>query len=249
MSGDAGLPWRGALVVVPAGLALLAWSGAIGLAALVVPRWTRERLGRLVRAWGRFGLRAFGIRATLEGREHLFADEPRIVLFNHVNVLDILICAAHTPDRPLVLYKRELGHVPFLGWAFRATGMVAVDRADRERAIASVSEAGRRIIEERGAVMMSPEGTRSGDGRLAEFKLGAFHLAGSTGLPVVPLVMHGIEDRLPPGAWFVRSGPVRLVALDPLETSAWKPEEARERAREVRAIFLRELNQSESPAE
>ena len=246
---DAGLPWRGALLAAPVALVLLLWSGAIGTFALLAPRVVRPRLGRWVRPWGRFGLAALGVRVELEGAEHLYADEPRLVLFNHVNVLDILLMAAIAPDRPLVLYKRELGRVPFLGWAFRATGMIAVDRADRERAIASVSEAGRRIREERGAVIMSPEGTRSRDGVLLPFKLGAFHLACTTGVPLVVLLLRGLEERLPPGAWFVRPGVLRVTAARPIDTSAWTPEEVRERADEVRARFLAGLGQADAPGD
>lgn len=243
---DARIPWRGALVLAPAAIVLLLWSGAIGLFALIAPGVVRPRLGRWVRPWGRFGLAAFGVRVDLEGVEHLRADEPRLVLFNHVNVLDILLMASIAPDRPLVLYKRELGRVPLLGWAFRATGMIAVDRSDHERAVASVAEAGRRIHAERGAVIMSPEGTRSRDGVLLPFKLGAFHLACSTGVPLVLLVLRGLEHRLPPGAWFVRPGALCVRALPPIDTSAWTPEEVRERADEVRARFLAELGQAAS---
>lgn len=238
------IPWRNVCLTLPILLVLLAWSGGIALCAVCFPRWTRRRVGPLIRSWGRFALRAFGVSIELVGGEHLFTDAARIVLFNHVNLLDIPLMAAHTPDRPLVMYKRELGRVPLIGWAFRTTGMIAVERDNLEQAIASLHEAGRRIREEHGTVMISPEGTRSGDGRLGAFKLGAFHLACATGVPIVPLVMHGIPRALPPRAWFVRPGVVRVVVHAPIQTTDWKAEDVREYAQQLRDLYLAELGQT-----
>ncbi|MCB9905499.1 MAG: 1-acyl-sn-glycerol-3-phosphate acyltransferase [Planctomycetes bacterium] len=234
---------RNVVLTVPVVLILLVWSGLIGLVALLAPGLIRPRLGAIVRPWGRFALRALGVSVELEGREFLFSDEPRIIVFNHVSLLDIPLLAAHAPDRPLVLYKRELGRVPLIGWAFRATRMIPVEREHLERAIASLQEAGRRIRAERAAVVISPEGTRSRDGRLGEFKLGTFHLARTTGVPIVPLVMHGIPKVLPHGAWIARPGTVRLVAHPPIPTEGWSAERVREYARELRALYLAELGE------
>ena len=236
-------PWRNALLIVPVLLILLGWSGGIGLCALLLPGWARHRVGALVRPWGRFGLRALGVHVELEGAEHLYRDEPRIVLFNHVSLLDILLLAGYSPDRPLVLYKREIGRVPLFGWAFRATRMIPVDRSQREKAIASLAEAGRRIKTERAAVMMSPEGTRSRSGMLGQFKLGAFHLACRTGVPIVPLIMLGIDEVLPHGSHLVRPGTVRLRALPHILTDDWNVAQVREHANALRAIFLEQLGE------
>lgn len=241
-------PLRNVLLTLPVLLVLLLWSGVIAFCALAFPRWTRPRVGSLVRPWGRFALHAFGVSTTLDGADYLFSDDPRIVLFNHVSLLDIPLLAAHTPDRPLVMYKRELGKVPLIGWAFRATGMIPVERENLERAIASLSEAGRRIREEHGAVMISPEGTRSRDGQLGDFKLGAFHLACATGVPLVPLVMHGIEKVLPHGAWAVRPGTIRVVVYAPIPTDDWQTSEVREYARRLRELYLAELGQASDAA-
>jgi putative phosphoserine phosphatase/1-acylglycerol-3-phosphate O-acyltransferase len=115
-----------------------------------------------------------------------------------------------------------------------------------ERAIVSLAEAGRRIREEHGAVMIAPEGTRSRDGRLGEFKLGAFHLACATGVPIVPLVMHGIPNVLPHGALIVRPGVVRIEVHEPIPTDTWQTADVRNHAQQLREFYLAELGESES---
>ena len=46
-----------------------------------------------------------------------------------------------------------------------------------------------------------PEGTRSFNGRLQKFKLGAFQLAYETRVPVIPITLQGTEKLLPRGTW------------------------------------------------
>ena len=92
--------------------------------------------------------------------------------------------------------------------------------------------------------MIYPEGTRSRRGGLQEFKLGAFHLARQTGVPLVPFVMRGIQGVLPMGSFLIRSGRVGVDALEPLEVPP--PEQgaevdsdaARALAGRARAVFL-----------
>ena len=158
-------------------------------------------------------------------------------------MLDLLVLGALCPPHPIVLYKKELGRLPGLGQALRSLGMISVDRSNHEAAIASIREAGRRIRAERASVLISPEGTRSRDGTLGDFKLGAFHLAAQTGVPIVPMVMRGIERLSPLGSPLVRSGVVRVDFLEPIDTSAWSPADVRLHAQRTRTLFLSYLSE------
>ena len=51
------------------------------------------------------------------------------------------------------------------------------------------------------SVMLFPEGTRTLDGGLGEFKDGAFRLAIETGHPILPLAVHGTREAIPKGDW------------------------------------------------
>ncbi len=239
--GATGGWWRGAVLFLPLAAWMLGVAGLVGLMA-ALSRSFRER-GFLpwVRAWGRVPLWLLGIRLDVHGLEHRDAPGPKLLLFNHVSVLDMFVLSALCPERPIVLYKKEFERIPGLGMALAQMGMIAVDRSDHGAAIASVSSAGERIQAEGGAVMMAPEGTRSRRGGLQRFKLGAFHLATQTGVPIVPEIMRGISSVLPMGSHFARSGVIRVDFLPPIETEAWQPEEVRAHAEQVREVFLRYL--------
>jgi len=172
-----------------------------------------------------------------------------LVLFNHVSLLDLFVLAALCPPGALVLYKKEFRKVPGLGHALRNLGMIPVDRENLEAAVASVAEAGRRIKEEGATCLIAPEGTRSRKGGLQRFKMGAFHLASEYGIPIVPMIMRGIDRVLPMGSLIVRSGVVRVDFLHPIDTSSWERENLREHSRDMRDLFLEYLPAEENDGE
>ena len=233
--------WRSALLFLPIVLWTLGTAGAVAFVAVLLPSFRRGGFLPWARLWGRVPLALCGVRLEVHGAERLEAPGGRIVLFNHVSLLDIYVLAATLPRDPVVLYKKEFSRVPGLGRALRSLGMVPVDRSDHEAAMQSLAEAGRRIRDEGANCLMAPEGTRSRRGGLQDFKLGAFHLAAENGIPLVPMLLRGVERVMPMGSWLVRSGTVRVDFLEAIETSGWSTDDVRARAREVRARFLEHL--------
>ena len=69
-----------------------------------------------------------------------------------------------------------------------------------------------------------PEGTRSKDGRIAEFKKGPFTMAARAGVRIVPITIIGTHLFQPPGAFVPFAIPrgVRIVCHPPLDAPAEK---------------------------
>lgn len=234
----AGSRLRGALLAPLTLLWALFAALAVALVAVIAPRWFARSGWSLVRLWGRVPLLWHGIKVEQHGREHLERPGAKIVLFNHVSVLDLFVLSSIAPPHAVVIYKQEFRKVPGIGRALRALDCIPVDRTDPERARASMHAAAERVRASGATVMMAPEGTRSRQGGLQPFKLGAFHLAIDTGAPLIPLVMRGIDQVSPMGSILVRSGRVRVDFLAPIEPTGWQPETVREHAKAVRDVFL-----------
>jgi len=232
---------RGALLLPLTAVWAILASLAIAILATLFPRWFRRRGWCLVRLWGRVPLFWYGVRLEVSGAERLRAPGAKLVIFNHVSVLDLFVLAAVSPTNAVVIYKQEFRRVPGIGHALRGLGCIPVDRSNSERARESLAAAADLVRATGAAVMMAPEGTRSRKGGLQEFKLGAFHLAQQTGAPLVPLIMRGIEQVSPMRSLLVRSGRVAVDFLAPIDPSHWTPEEVRARANEVRGVFLEYL--------
>jgi 1-acyl-sn-glycerol-3-phosphate acyltransferase len=174
---------------------------------------------RIPRWWARWLLWAAGVHVDVEGTEHLARDRAHVIVSNHVSWFDVLALAAHTPKRYRFVAKQELARVPIFGHAWQAAGHVAVDRSDRQRAVASLDVAGKRIRDEHSSIIIFPEGTRSLTGELLPFKKGAFVLALDNGIEIVPAAVQGTRSIMPRDSWRVRSGRIILRFGPPVATA------------------------------
>ena len=94
---------------------------------------------------------------------------------------------------------------------------------------------------------MFAEGTRSRDGDIHPFKKGAFRMAISTGLPVVPVTVNGTWDVWPPGSKIFYKGHADVVIHEPIETTdltASDIEGLRSRVYDIVEGQFRKLHQS-----
>ena len=67
------------------------------------------------------------------------------------------------------------------------------------------------------SIYLAPEGTRSRDGRIGRLKKGGFHLALTTGTPIVPVAIEGTIAILPRGGRVMQIGrPVRVSIGAPI---------------------------------
>jgi 1-acyl-sn-glycerol-3-phosphate acyltransferase len=71
-------------------------------------------------------------------------------------------------------------------------------------------------------LILFPEGRRSPDGRLVEFKPGAAMLALRTGAPIVPIRLDGLHEALPRGAHLPTATKVRVRFGEPIDPAAYK---------------------------
>src|SRR5262249_41142234 len=111
-----------------------------------------------------------------------------------------------------------------------------MDRDNTADAMAAMNE----VRNDGQSFVVFPEGTRSRDGRLREFKKGAFVLAIRTGLPVVPVVCRGTRRLMPRGsALTVVPGPVEIVIEEPIATRGLRYEDRDALAARVRAVVAR----------
>ena len=133
---------------------------------------------------------------------------PFIAVANHESILDVFL-VSRAPWEMKWMAKASLFRIPWIGLMFRLSGDIPIDRGERSSAVKALRRA-RRYLERGMPVMLFPEGTRSRDGRLLPFKAGAFRLAIETGVPILPIAVHGTYGGMPVSSPWVR--PTRAVA-------------------------------------
>ncbi|TDH67038.1 hypothetical protein CCR75_008227 [Bremia lactucae] len=139
-----------------------------------------------------------------EGVENLLNLKDSVVcMFSHSSNLDGFIVNGSSPIAFKFAAKKSIFLVPFLGWTSRwGFDFVAIDRSHRKAALKSLKDLAISVNERGNSVCISPEGTRSKDGLLQEFKKGPFYLREETKKNVVPSIVFGAFELWPPGRLF-----------------------------------------------
>lgn len=182
-------------------LRLLAGALGFGIALVTcaiefVVGYDRQGLPRrFTRRLARLALPAARVRLDVRGIERMDATRPCVFVANHQSFLDYAILGAIYPERTVVLGRANLARMPIVGWLYRATGNLLVDRADPDSRRAAIGAMVRAVREGR-SVWVFPEGTRNAiPGTLLRFHGGAFRVATETGVPVVPIVVEPLAPR------------------------------------------------------
>jgi len=106
--------------------------------------------------------------------------------------------------------KQELRKMPGIGLGCEKAGHIFVDRRNPKQASRAIRAALARLGNGVG-ILFFPEGTRSLDGRLLEFKKGAFRLSQDQGIPILPVTLVGTRDVLPARSLLPFPGSVRMI--------------------------------------
>ena len=207
---------------------------AFGLTLLVY-----DLVGRIVRP---FSLRGFeyvmaalqrtltslfvicGTRLHLERPESVLAGTGYVIISNHQSLFDIAIMGGHLfTNFPKYVAKKELGRgIPSISLNLKRGGNTLIDRKDPRQALRAIKEMATTAQARNVSVVIFPEGTRSRDGSLGEFKrAGAVMLLRTADrLPVVPMAIDGawrlLAHNMMPVPWGVR---VRVRFGEPIPRS------------------------------
>jgi 1-acyl-sn-glycerol-3-phosphate acyltransferase len=178
--------------------------------------------------WGGVGgvmffLRAVGVRVRIAGRERIPMGACLFVA-NHTSSADAPAVVGAIPRRVAILLKESLFKWPIAGQAFTLAGFIPVNRGERDSAIASVEKATASL--RRGqSFLIYPEGTRSHDGRLQDFKKGAVVMAIKAGVPIVPVACSGAHRVMRKRSLKIYPGEILVEFLDPIDSSKYSFDE------------------------
>ena len=172
-----------------------------------------SRVNLFVIWWARI---ACGIRYKIEGIENI-PQQPCIVVSNHQSSWETYLLGLLFFPQTTVL-KRELTHIPVFGRALQMANPIAIDRSKPSAALKQLLKQGKKSLTAGIWVMIYPEGTRVRPGHKGRFNKGAAMLAGSAGVPLLPVV-HNAGSFWPAGQLKKRPGLVKVVIGEPITTA------------------------------
>ncbi len=117
---------------------------------------------------------------------------PLISVANHINFLDVPVIITHLHPRPTTgLVKQENWEHPFFRFLFNVWDGIPIDRDIMD--FTAFKEA-KKALNEKKILAVSPEGTRTEDGRLIRAKPGIALLASQVDVPILPMAYWGHEN-------------------------------------------------------
>ena len=179
-----------------------------------------------------------GVNFVVNGVEKIPENQPVIFTPNHAGAFDIPAICLTAPKPPIFMAKKELGQIPVLKKWMDAVDCVFVDRANKKSAHSSLQQAIDAVKDGR-SIVIFPEGTRSKNGEIGEFRGGAMKIAMETGAVVVPVLLEGTRDRLE-ATGNVTAGTVYVTYLDPVETKDLEKEDFFKMPPQIRQMLVDE---------
>ncbi len=161
------------------------------------------------RVWARSLLFVSGISLEIEGVENLDVEGPKVIISNHQGNFDIPILIAAMPLHFRFLVKKELVRVPFFGWYLRNRGDIAIDRHAWRSASSTLQEV-TDMMKDGETFLIFPEGTRSRDGNVGEFKRGSLIAAQDSGAKIIPVSISGSINIQKRGSFLIKPAKVRV---------------------------------------
>ncbi len=203
------------LVLIPVGLLLTLLTGWVTV--LVAMIWSPRAASRYIAAnWGRLICWLTPVWVTVEGAENIDPGRTYVVACNHQSQYDIFLVYGWLKLDLKWVLKAELRKAPGVGIGCEKAGHIFVDRGNPEQTSKSISEALERVGDGVG-VLFFVEGTRSQDGKLRPFKKGAFRVATSQKLPILPVTIIGTREIQKPKSMMIFPGKVRMVIHPAIE--------------------------------
>lgn len=147
------------------------------------------------------------------GAKKVPAAGPVIVVANHGSFIDPGLIAFNVKRPMYYMAKAELFRNPVLAFLLRLINTFPVKRTGADRAAMNHSM---KLLNEGKALCLFPEGTRTLDGNLGEFKSGAAYLALVTGATIVPVALFGTYTAYKKGSGRVNLVPLKSVFSDPI---------------------------------
>jgi 1-acyl-sn-glycerol-3-phosphate acyltransferase len=202
------------------GIATLVCGSLAVISAIIIGHKTSSLFGVL---WAKLNAYITPMFVSVSGSENIDKNQSYVIVSNHQSQYDIFLVYGWMPVDFRWVMKIELRKVPVLGYACYKIGHVFINRKNKQAAIASLEDAKKRISGGT-SILFFPEGTRSNDGKLIEFKKGAFRMALDMNLPILPITIVGTRKILPNKTIALFPGSAKLIINKPIEITGYSEE-------------------------
>lgn len=203
----------------------------IQLAELIIEKFNMDLRNKSSLAFVNFGLKCVwflsGIKLEVNGRDNIPDDQAVLFIGNHTSYYDIIVTYPLMKGPTGYMAKKEIKKIPCLSWWMYFVNCIFLDRSNPREGLKSVLEAAD-LIKKGISVFLFPEGTRSKNGKLGEFKDGGFKIATKSKCPIIPVGIQGSANLFENHVPFIKSSKVIVTFGEPIYTDTMDRAEAKQ---------------------
>ena len=132
-----------------------------------------------------------GLEIEIRGKEHI---ENRVAIYasKHQSAMETYYLTSYI-KKATYIFKKELTHIPFFGWAIWFYGSVPVNRKGGTHAMKEMLLHAKNLLKIGCSIIIFPEGTRTAPGQKTHYKSGGARFAVATGTPIIPIALNSGE--------------------------------------------------------
>jgi 1-acyl-sn-glycerol-3-phosphate acyltransferase len=174
--------------------------------------------------------------------DKLSQEEPLIIISNHQSNIDIPTIQGYFPFVPGFMAKKEMETWPFFKTWIPITNSIFIDRKNPREGIKAIRKTVK-FIKDGYPILVFPEGTRSEDGKVGEFKNGGFKVAIDSKAKIIPVTLKGTYDVQRKGQLRMNSNKqIKLIIGKVVDTKDYDREGLKNIHNIVRDIIVKNYN-------
>jgi 1-acyl-sn-glycerol-3-phosphate acyltransferase len=190
----------------------------------------------------RFLFKILFIKIHSEGSENIEPEKTYLFMSNHTSLFDIPLLEAYIPTFVRGVEALRQFKWPVYGWVIKRLGNIPIDRKNIHASIRSIKTT-EQSLKGGLSIVILPEGHRTLDGNLGDFKRLPFHLAKQAGVPIIPIGISGLFQLKQKGSWLIQPRPVTIKFGQPVDSESIQTLSTEELRDHIRTKIQNLINQ------
>lgn len=196
---------------------------------------------KTVQRWARTFVNFTKSDIRISGEENIPKDTAVLFVGNHQSIFDMLILLGYL-NRPIAfIAKIEASKLPILNKWMKYMNCVFIERTNVRQSLHAINQ-GAEYMKKGYSFVIFPEGTRTVNGELIDFKPGSFKLAVKAGAPIVPIAFKDSYKIMGKNKILFQAAKVDVVILPPVYIEKDMEKDTKQIAEAVRDMIKGELN-------
>jgi 1-acyl-sn-glycerol-3-phosphate acyltransferase len=188
-------------------------------------------------------LRLAGMKFEVKRSPRFDHEKTSIFVSNHVNIFDPFVLYSAIPQFLRGFELESHFKIPVYGWMMGRFGNIPVPDNPSRAGLEIMTQRGKAALDSGISLLAFPEGSRTRDGHIQEFKKGIFNIAQKFGTPIVPVSVVGSYQFFQTGNWMLYPGKITVYLHDTIDTtqiSRGEVDALRQRVQEIVAAPVEE---------